>query len=134
MEKKCEKCDSYDICGEILRRKCGSEKIHYAPCVLDLEIKIEELQQQVKEYEAAIEKAIYDLHYEDWKTQAEFLKATVSKYKGEFMKDLIVKILQDNKKDLEGYDYLGTNFGVSEDDFDKVAQEIVYALINEISK
>lgn len=44
------------------------------------------------------------------------------------MDELKVKIVQifiDNQKDLEGYSYYGQAWGVSEDDYDDVAQLII---------
>lgn len=43
-------------------------------------------------------------------------------------KEQIIEILEANKKDLENYSYFSPNYGVSEDDFEEVAE----AIINEI--
>lgn len=41
------------------------------------------------------------------------------------MKEQILAILNEYRKDMENYSYFGSNYGVSEDDFEDIAEKII---------
>lgn len=44
------------------------------------------------------------------------------------MKDKIIEILKAHTREMEGYSYFGSNPGISEDDYEEIAEEIEAAL------
>jgi len=50
------------------------------------------------------------------------------------LRDSILAILREYRQDLSCYDPCGPTFGVSEDDFEKVAERIVAEVKKEMSK
>ena len=44
------------------------------------------------------------------------------------MKEIIIKILESHTHEMEGYSYYGSNPGVSEDDYEEIADEIIKAI------
>ena len=50
------------------------------------------------------------------------------------LRDCIVAILREYKQDLSYYDPCGSTFGVSEDDFEKVAERIIAEVKKEMAK
>jgi adenosine deaminase len=49
----------------------------------------------------------------------------------EKIKQAIIAALKNNTKEMEGYSYFGSNPGVSEDDYEEVADEVIKALQGE---
>lgn len=56
----------------------------------------------------------------------EFGTNTMTKAEHE-MRERIIKIISRHTREMEGYSYFGSNPGVSEDDYDEVADDIMAA-------
>lgn len=48
--------------------------------------------------------------------------------------DTILEIFKANTREMEGYSYFGSNPGISEDDYDEVADNIITSIINPMQK